>query len=541
MNVVTINGETIDKKLTRKIKNLKDEFAYYKIGVIDVENSGDCFQVNNIFYTLEKGRIVWDEYLKHYVLKTTTVEGIVDINLRRGYFNKDVPNSAIVYLTKEPISELCMATEIAEDLDLINGEHNLYYNSKYYTYDQILPRQSIDRNYKNSLPYNFRDCIKECSKNFDKFNFIENDRTENQYSQIKNLLNTYSFGIEIETTQGMIPLEMYEKLGVRPLRDGSISGLEYVTIPLTGKKGFYAFIKIVELINKYTSHDYTCAMHIHVGNIPRTMKFIVAMYKTMYHLQDEIYRLFPSYKQFDNGIKKRCYTAPLDSHVMASLNYNCNTDDELKQDYQKIVYELSGRHSEYRNFVDLASIQNHPYDPSENSKWNMKARYKIQNLIPLIFTNKQTVEYRIFTVPDTVEKAISFLTMALSITDFVASHNHSVIRSQSCINPISLSRIFDHTLNNKYDSLNHLQTRERVVTDHINNKGSFFEEKDINLKYYGRSVKNMGRSTALQEELHEDPSLRELRRVLQQSPRLFINRTREGIVANNVIEEPGIS
>lgn len=491
MNVTTINGKEIDKKLTRKIKNLDGVFSYYKIGNINRKDSGDCYQINNIFYTLEKGRIVWDELLNQYVLKTTTIEGIVDANYRRGFFNENNANLAIVYLNKEPVSEMCISRELAEELGLINGQFNIYYNPQYYSYEQILPRQIIDRNYKNSLPYNFKDSIKECTKNFEKFGVIKNDNIERYYSQIKTLLESYSFGVEFETTAGMIPVEIYDTLGVRPVRDGSISGLEYVTIPLTGKKGFYAFIKIVEAINKYTSSDYTCSMHIHVGNIPRTMEFIVAMFKTMYHLQDEIYRLFPLYKQYNNGIKRQCYTAPLCSHVMASLNYECKTEDDIKSDYQKIVFELAGRHSDYRSFIPLSNITSHPYDPSESSKWNMKSRYKIQNLIPLIFTNKQTVEYRIFTVPNTVEKAISFLTIALSITDFVNKHHMSILTSQKCIRPINLYKIFDHTLNDKYDQYEHLQLRESVVNTRINNTGGFFEEKDIYINNYGRNIKIM--------------------------------------------------
>lgn len=508
MNVITISGETIDKKLTRKIKNLQNEFAYYKIGNINQKDSGDCYQINNIFYTVEKGRIVWDEYFNQYVLKTTTVEGIVDATYRRGFFNKNINNMAVVFLNAEPVSELCISTDLAEQLGLINGEGNLYYNPEYYTYDQILPRQVIDRNYKNSLQYNFKHYIAEATKSYEKFNIVKDNRIELYYKDIKTLLETYSFGVEIETTYGMIPIEVYDNLGVRPVRDGSITGLEYVTIPLAGKKGLYAFVKIVEAINKYTSSDYTCSMHIHVGNIPRTMEFIVAMFKTMYHLQDEIYRLFPLYKQFDNGIKRQCYTAPLSSHVMSSLNYACKDENDLKDDYQKIVYELSGKHPNYKKFIDLSNIENHPFDPSESSKWQMKSRYKIQNLIPLIFTNKQTVEYRIFTVPNNIDKAINFLTLALSITHFVDLYKSNIIQSQGCINPLTLYKIFDYTLDNKYNQHEYLQRRESVVRMHVNNKGGFFEERDINLNY-GKTAKNMVEGSsripaAIIDELREE-------------------------------------
>lgn len=481
MEVKTVSNITIDKKLTRKIKNSENEYGYYKIGDIYQKNSGDCYSINNIFYTIQKGRIVWDEQLNQYVLKTSTFEGIININLERGFFSKELSKTVIVYLNKEPISDLCISAQVAENLNLIEGENNTYYNPQYYSYEQILPRRIIDKNYKNSLPYNFKYWMKECSDSFLKFKIVENKNTEHTYSQLSSMLSKYTFGVELETTKGMIPTHLYENLGVRPVRDGSINGLEYVTIPLTGKKGLYVFIEIIKLINKYTSSDYSCSMHIHVGNIPRTMEFIVSMFKTIYHLQDEIYRMFPLYKRYNDGIKRQCYTAPFCSYLMSSLNNKYNTVEDVEVDYQKIVYDLSGKHDDYYNFKSLEGIENHPYDVSDNSKWNVKSRYKIVNLIPLIFTNKQTVEYRIFTVPDTVDKAINFLTIALSITDYVCKYQDTILQKNSTSPVINLRKIFKNTLNSSDKQLDLLEKRKYLVNNHISQKGGFFEEKDIKL------------------------------------------------------------
>ena len=484
MNVTTVSNEIIDKSLTRKIKNLKNEFAYYKIGIIDIKNSGDCYQINGIYYTNEKGRIVWDEYLNKYVLKTTVYEGIINCYYNRGYFSKTVPNLAIVFLKNTPVSEYCMSTEIAEKLGLINGHQNLFYNPEYYTYEQILPRKIINQEYKKSLDYNFKKYIPECIKSFENFKIIKNDYIENVYNQLKHVLDYHSFGIEIETIVGMIPEHIYLNLGVRPVRDGSITGLEYVTIPLNSKKGLYAFIEIIKVINKYTSSDYTCSMHIHVGNVPRTMEFIVAMFKTMYYLQNNIYSLFPTYKQNNCDIKRQCYTESLNSYLMTSLNYDCDTVEKIEKDYAKIIYELSGKHPEYKNFVNLEDIVSHPYDLSENSKWNVKERYKILNIIPLIFTNKQTIEYRIFTVPDTIEKAIFFLTLSLATTNYVVNHIKNINITSNNLKNLNLNNIFDHVLNKSSEQKEHLYIREYVVSKQINYKGGFFEEKDIKINKY---------------------------------------------------------
>lgn len=510
MNVITITGEEIDKKRARKIKSLSGEFKYYKIGNINVKNSGDCYQINNIFYTIEKGRIEWDCQLNQYALKTTLVQGIIDEEYNKGYFNKNAPDIVSVFLNKEPISEYCISRSIAENTGLIEGNKNLFYNPLYYSYDDILPRQEVDRNYKNSLSYNFKNVMIEATRSYNSYNIDKNKLIKYNYNDIGFLFNNYTFGVELETTRGIIPESLYKSLGVRPVRDGSITGLEYVTIPLTGEKGFCAFIDIVELLNKYTSSDYTCSMHIHIGGVPRSEEFIVAMFKTMFFIQDDIYELFPRYKKNNGGIKRMCYTAPLDKYLMTSLNYsNQNHPVKIREDYVKIIHELSGRHSSFRKYVPLEDINNHPSDPSESSKWYMKERYKILNLIPLIFTNKQTIEYRIFTVPDTVEKAISFLVMSLVITRFVHVNMQAINNDCNSIKDYNFNNILSSMIRSNDPIMRFLQQRQMVVNNILNEKGGFFEEKDVKLK------------------LHAKPNYKELDRELFEAMEQMRSRARQ--------------
>ncbi len=209
----------------------------------------------------------------------------------------------------------------------------------------------------------------------------------------------------------------------------------------------------------------------------------------MYYLQNDIYELFPRYKYINDGTKRMCYTAPLSSHLMSSLNYRCQTSQDIKNDYTNIVYELSGKHSSYSKYVPLSNITSHPSDPSESSKWYMKERYKILNLIPLIFTNKSTIEYRIFTVPNTIDKAISFLILSLIITDFVKKHDSSINSDSSLIKSYDLKKILYNTINGTnvfYD----IQRRQSIVNDILNNKGGFFEEKDVTIQnnYYAKKM-----------------------------------------------------
>ena len=44
----------------------------------------------------------------------------------------------------------------------------------------------------------------------------------------------YTFGIEFETAGGFLPQHRLYELGLIPLRDGSITGIEFATVVLKG-------------------------------------------------------------------------------------------------------------------------------------------------------------------------------------------------------------------------------------------------------------------------------------------------------------------
>lgn len=479
MNVTTINGEEILKKEARKIKNLLGEWKYYKIGNINKKDSGNCYQINNIYYTIDKGRVVWDNRLCRYVLKTSTIQGIINEQMEDGFFSLD--DSCTTGYVSRDIKKHFLNETILNNLNYIQGNHNVYFNPEVFTYKEIFPRAIIANEFKNSLDYNFKNYLEKCKLNFKSFVPKINNDVELFHKSCKRLLNNYTFGVELETTRGMIPESVYKTLGVMPVRDGSISGLEYVTIPLTGKKGLYALKEIVEAVNKYTDSDYTCSMHIHVGNIPRTMEFINSMFKFGYFFQKEVYKLFPRYKEINDNTKRQCYTAPLSSLLMSKLNSKSPTIEKIKEDFTNIVYKLSGNHENFSEFVAIEDIHSHPSDPSETAKWGMKSRYVWQNLIPLIFTNKETIEYRIFTVPDTVEKAFHFLIMSLAMTDYVIQKQSTILNSPEKGENLNFEYIFDYTLDDS--QLMHYLHRDRknIVTRYVNTEGAFFEEKDIML------------------------------------------------------------
>lgn len=478
MNVTTINGEVVLKKNARKIKGIDGEFNYYKIGNIEQKDSGDCYKINNIYYTVEKQRIAWDYASNIYALRSSLVEGIVNNGRNsftsRGYFTKN--DKVVKGFTNNTSHVLILNKELALELGYLEGTDGNFYNMNFFTYDYIYPREMVSRDYKNALDYT----LQTSKVNTKPYAILKSDiNLENVYKQYSNILNSYSFGIEMETLRGIIPISELERLNINPLRDGSINGLEYVSLPLKGKTGLYNFKEMLENVIKYTDSDYTCSMHVHVGGIPRTPEFITAAFKVNYLIQNDLFKLFPDYKQFNTGVKKKCYTSPLDSSLMISLTKTTKSE-EIEKNCSKIVNHLTSNYMDYSK-LKLDEIESHPRDPGNSAKWNIIERYKFFNLIPLIFTNKQTIEYRIFTQPDTIDKGIFFLMLSLLITDYIVKNQQFINSNDLTLDRISLYEILGSYGRGVYDSF---RSRSEQITRHKSYKGSHFEENIIKTSEY---------------------------------------------------------
>ena len=140
--------------------------------------------------------------------------------------------------------------------------------------DAIFAKYCRGRNF----PYHFR-------KEYEAVNNLETfkDRQKVRYDfefPIENFIK-YSFGLEFETSNGIIPEEICFADGLIPLRDGSISGNEYSTVVLQGHKGFNLLYQQLETLRKYTRFDKECSLHIHFGGFPlepkRGAQFLTVM------------------------------------------------------------------------------------------------------------------------------------------------------------------------------------------------------------------------------------------------------------------------
>lgn len=478
--VVTINNETLPISKTRKYDS-----GFYKIGDKKIKDSGDCYLMDNgSYYRIDTTQIVWDYSSNEYSFSKDLTFGIIDNNLNKGYFKKDI-NSIIVEMEDGyriyALNKLIIEKNYSFREKLSDG--NFYHISRMKAYD-FIKKSPPTSEYKTSLPYDSKDILEQNIMNYEKY--YTPSFTLNNEESINKLIQDLSFGLEFETVAGQIPKNIHNRLGLIPLRDGSISGLEYVTIPLSGVKGICNVIESVKELKYRTDYNDTCSMHLHIGNIPRTPEFITAFFKLTLALQDEIFSMFNLYKKYNFRYKNKNYSAPFNTYDILSKLDPVITKDNLIKNFNVIFTELSEGHSlsSYGDRGDLSQVSHHPKDPTGQQKWNIHSRYHIHNFVPLLFGNKKTIEFRIHTPTYDVNKIMFFMFINSILVNFTKLNFERILQQNEKYNLTDIISEYSEQNNINFgfyiNIINYINDRKKFVEDK-NRKGDiYFKESDFN-------------------------------------------------------------
>lgn len=441
--VITIKGEEVPISQCRKFNKL-----YYKLGDINIQNSGDCYLISGKCYREETGLVVYNYSINQYViLDHTLTKGIIDIienELIVGYFNRDVKYSIII--DKNNNSFNLFNPEIFKN----NKEYREQLSTGNFYHISRLPSYKFNtiifpnKDYKYSLPYDSKGIIEYNLKNYTENYNPEISKSIKNYAP---LLENLSFGLEFETTKGFIPNRILNQYGLIPLRDGSISGIEYVTVPMQGEKGLQCTADILKVLKERTEYnDDTCSLHLHLGNIPRTKEFILAFFKIGMKIQDEMFQMFPLYKKYNYHIKNKNYSAPLPTFEILSQLDPVIDSRNIDENFG-VLYKYLSMGQDFKSVGNsLDNITGHPADPNGNQKWNIRPRYFLYNVIPLIFGNKQTIEFRIHTPTYDVNKILPFIFMNSLIVNFTIKNQERILKSKSFLNNYDLFNILSYQI-----------------------------------------------------------------------------------------------
>lgn len=516
--VITVSGIEIDKAQCRLINK-----EYYLIGVNNIQDSGDVYLIDGRYVRFNTGRLVFNYSSSSYQLKNDNlIYGIVDMNqecdFTMGYFNSGIDNQFLVDEDKNAyicINDKIINRSFREEISSGKFYHISLKKASLFNLIKKVPREV-----KESFPYDSKGIM---GRFIDKYNTKYNPIINETISKYSKILGGLTFGFEFESTKGMIPRNRIEQLPLIPLRDGSIDGLEYVTIPLQGEKGVKALIDCVKEIDRRTIYDNSCSMHLHIGNIPRTPEFILAFYKVVSFYQDEMFSMFPLYKKYNFEVKRKNYSQefPLNK-INFNMDHSIDPSDknQVNRNFDILFSHLADRNSFYDYNCDLGEVRYHPCDQNGNQKWNIKHRYYAVNFIPLIFGNKETIEFRIHTPTYDIDKILNFLLINSHLINFTIENQDVILKNSKFLSFLGGGKlsglITEHlirnkTLNNnqKEDlisySINYIEERKNITYrqncsgDIVGNENEIschrlidWEEKDVwrykNLKVKSKSI-----------------------------------------------------
>lgn len=426
--VTTISGKEVPRNKCRFIKK-----EYYEINI-------DCFLMpDNCWHRIDNGKIAFDHETKTHVMidGNSLREGIIGIK-ENGEFLFGMFSGNPSKNTE--INQIpCISFELAESL----GARERVATGTFYTEDKIksisdFNKKKIVNKYSFPLDYSAGPKIKMFSEAHNEL------YTPNSYYNIKpiyaNELNDITWGCEIETENGSIAERHLIKHGLIPLKDGSlkhdnIEPYEYTTIPLTGEKGLYTMIDVMALIRKYTTIGNRCALHVHIGGYKPSKDFVVALHRVILKVQNEIFSMFPENYKFtsENGFKQKDYCAPVNDLRLLKKN-------SVEENFKVIYDHYSGGYGKFEGF----GIHNHPKDEGNRAKWQISERYRIVNMLPLIWGGSGTVEFRVHPPTQSTMKILNWIYICNAILAYTHKYADTIANFDS-LTSLDLKAIINDT------------------------------------------------------------------------------------------------
>lgn len=294
-----------------------------------------------------------------------------------GYFEEDNNNIKILYDGNVVWGSSYEELKSYLGFDYLHG----YY---------VLGKDSNRHNFppgREIFPYNLNRSVYNAKFEEHLFKGKQNITNLIEFKYINEL--PYTFGLEFETAGGFLPQHRLYELGLIPLRDGSISGIEFSTVVLQGNMGLNLLKQQVEALDACTIFDKDCSLHIHFGNFKLNGEVLLAV----------------------NNLFANCGIASyLPELTFATHRYKTNTE--------KNYCEFNDR---FRTFSDMYAyivgrnfygdfFQPHPKDLSGTRKWNIKTRYKAVNFVnALCYDGPKTIEYRMLRPTYNFNKILGWL------------------------------------------------------------------------------------------------------------------------------------
>jgi hypothetical protein len=241
----------------------------------------------------------------------------------------------------------------------------------------------------------------------------------------------YTYGIEIETSSGLIPHRYNNELFFNAVHDGSlrdeegnIYGAEYVTDVLYGDLGLLQLRKLTNELSKRCEINHRCGVHVHIGDINFTKENIILMYHLYKNLENSLFQMLPKSRR-DNEYCRSLDKLPFDiKNLLGSerefwIEFYYNDIIQLLSQGYDCNKEINKKHDHPKGFKCN-------YDHSSH-------RYCWVNFIPAVFNTRKngiyTIEFRSHSATTSYTKIKNWLFICIGLIDVVENHKAELYKN----------------------------------------------------------------------------------------------------------------
>lgn len=289
----------------------------------------------------------------------------------------------------------------------------------------------------------------------------------------------YTFGVEIEMADGLIPMSVIKRdmLNISCVKDGSVTnskgekyGPEIITGVLTGDAGFNQLRLVANQCSKRGCLNNTTGLHVHCGGMSFSKAFVLAAYKLGYKLQNEIFDMLPKSRRGN----PYCF-------MLNDLNVNFNNITNVEDfnfrvdNYYATLFKILCSQNQDRKANKLT---NHPAGAKAGYN-HSNIRYAWLNFLPAMFNTKgdkmnpvYTLEFRNHSSTTNYTKIKNWVLICMAFCYVADNYYREILEGNF---EFSLDNVIKKSYKKTNQSLiDYIQKRKYLFIDDINSK----EEKN---------------------------------------------------------------
>lgn len=289
----------------------------------------------------------------------------------------------------------------------------------------------------------------------------------------------YTFGVEIEVNRGNIPVWMASKnFNMSCVRDGSINGgdggPEYVTGVLVGDNGIKHLQEICNALSKRTTVDKSCGIHLHLGSIDFSNKFLINVYRLAMFVEDEIFATLPKSRR-NNTYCRKLKKFDFDPAIGGDIE----SDIRIEEDYNLLF-----KHISYKGVGDPSGEFNKKSNHPMGAKCGYNhdtPRYCWLNFVPAMFDTRgnkgYSIEIRNHGATTNFIKIRNWLLLFMAFMAYAERFPHLIVPG------ITIKDILDAIMPKKSKSLNiYFNSRKELFALDANETTEYVQSKEDSIK-----------------------------------------------------------